>query len=127
MDTIQVELVSSINCVRESERGNYWGNWACVLANGKPMWRFYTVGANRLPVRASKWRGDTPGNFVARWYGIDYPNVVADPRGGSRPPRSAASAIREQERKRRWSAARSASRRAERAAAEQAVQPLLFA
>jgi hypothetical protein len=121
-----VNLVSSVNCVRESERGNVWGCWSCHTdAEGKPHWGFTTTAPNRLPVRNPRFRNRVESAFGLFWnLAITHPEVLSDPRGSSRPPRSAASALREQARKRRWSAARAARRQAERAATE---QPMLFA
>ena len=102
-----------------------FGNWACVTnpVTGETRWGYFTAGENRLPVRQHSWRGMTEDLFTSNWSLVtSHPDVLADVRGGSRPPRSVRSALAEQARKRRYNAARKAARQAERAATE----PTLF-
>ena len=76
----------------------------------------------RLRVRKHAWRNLNESVMLGNWGLVcNHPTVMADLRGGSRPPRSVASAIREQARKRRYNAARKAAREAARE-----VEPTLF-
>ena len=119
-------IVSSVNVRRKvdpAQTPNGWANWTIAHdANGVAFWAFGYSAPERFPVRARAFRDGTENQFEMFWM----PNVaegIRDPRGASRPPRSVASALREQARKRIWNENQKAARRA----AADANQMMLFA
>jgi len=114
-------LVSSINVRRTvtlAQTPRVWANWTIAIdASGNAQWAFGRAGENRHPVRRRAFREHTQSQF--NLFPVEVLEGINDPRpGASRPPRSVASALREQIRKRIWNENRRSAQRAEQASNE---------
>ena len=111
-------LVSSINVRRTvtlAQTPRVWANWTIAIdSGGNAHWAFGTSGENRHPVRRRAFREHTQSQF--NLFTREVIEGIRDPRpGASRPPRSVASALKEQIRKRIWNENRRSARCAEQA------------
>jgi len=121
-------IVSVVNVLRPVTPDTCPRVWACWSiaqhANGVAYWAFTATLEGRHPVRNPNFRDRVEGQFEEFW--AEVVEGIRDHRG-SRPPRSVASALKEQVRKRVWNERRRAARRAEAAAAAAAAaEPTLF-
>jgi hypothetical protein len=119
-------IVSCVNVARSvtpDQTPNKMAMWTIAVdADGTAKWAFGTAAPDRVRVRSRRIRekSQTQFNLFAR----EVAEGISDPRGASHPPRSAASALREQVRKRIWNELRRTAKRAE-VKAEQG-EPCLF-
>jgi len=108
-------LVSCVNVVRTvtpDQTPNRWGMWTIAVdADGTAKWAFGTSDPNRIRVRSRRIRNRAETQF--NLFAAEVAEGISDPRGASHPPRSAASALREQIRKRIWNELRRTAKRAE--------------